>query len=203
MALFDWAQAPIQPTLTGSNILLRIPKASDFEQWSHLRERSRDFLTPWEPSWTRDELSRASFRLRLRRSRLEARQRTGYTYFIFDRGGDVLMGGLTLGRIQRGVAQTGTIGYWMGKPYAGKGVMSRAVDAISLFAFDVLALHRLEAACLPRNEPSIRLLERSGFRREGYLRSYLKIAGVWEDHLLYSRLSEDGATPNPVSPPAT
>lgn len=193
MAFLDWVQPATQPVLTGPRILLRAPRSSDYEAWQNLRGRSRAFLTPWEPNWTDDELGRTSYRLRLRRYRLDARQRTGYTYFVFDREGSVLMGGLTLGRIQQGVAQTGTLGYWMGQSFAGQGVMSQAVNVVSSFAFDVLRLHRLEAACLPRNAASIRLLEKSGFTREGYLRQYLKIAGVWEDHLLFSLLAEDRA----------
>jgi [ribosomal protein S5]-alanine N-acetyltransferase len=202
MAFLDWVQPATQPVLTGPRILLRAPRSSDYEAWQNLRGRSRAFLTPWEPKWTDDELGRTSYRLRLRRYRLDARQRTGYTYFVFDREGSVLMGGLTLGRIQRGVAQTGTLGYWMGQSFAGQGVMSQAVNVVSSFAFDVLRLHRLEAACLPRNAASIRLLEKSGFTREGYLRQYLKIAGVWEDHLLYSLLAEDRA-PGRAPPSAT
>ncbi|WP_061932556.1 GNAT family N-acetyltransferase [Aureimonas sp. AU22] len=202
MAFLDWVQPATQPVLTGPRILLRAPRSSDYEAWQNLRGRSRAFLTPWEPNWTDDELGRTSYRLRLRRYRLDARQRTGYTYFVFDREGSVLMGGLTLGRIQRGVAQTGTLGYWMGQSFAGQGVMSQAVNVVSSFAFDVLRLHRLEAACLPRNAASIRLLEKSGFTREGYLRQYLKIAGVWEDHLLYSLLAEDRA-PGRAPPSAT
>lgn len=202
MAFLDWVQPATQPVLTGPRILLRAPRSSDYEAWQNLRGRSRAFLTPWEPNWTDDELGRTSYRLRLRRYRLDARQRTGYTYFVFDREGSVLMGGLTLGRIQRGVAQTGTLGYWMGQSFAGQGVMSQAVNVVSSFAFDVLRLHRLEAACLPRNAASIRLLEKSGFTREGYLRQYLKIAGVWEDHLLYSLLAEDRA-PGRAQPSAT
>ncbi|RIY03404.1 N-acetyltransferase [Aureimonas flava] len=202
MAFLDWVQPSTQPVLTGPGILLRAPRGVDYEAWRELRGRSRAFLTPWEPSWNDDELGRPSYRLRLRRYRLDARQRTGYTYFVFDREGAVLMGGLTLGRIQRGVAQTGTMGYWMGQPFAGRGVMSQAVHAVSGFAFDVLRLHRLEAACLPRNAASIRLLEKSGFSREGHLRQYLKIAGVWEDHLLYSLLAEDRA-PGRAPPSAT
>ncbi len=200
MALLDWVHPTTQPVLTGAGVLLRAPRASDYEAWRDLRDVA-GVPDPWEPRWTEDELERISYRLRLRRYRLDARQRTSYTYFVFDREGSLLMGGLTLGRIQRGVAQTGTLGYWMGEPFAGRGVMSEAVAAISSFAFDVLHLHRLEAACLPRNAASIRLLEKSGFSREGHLRQYLKIAGVWEDHLLYSLLAEERA-PGRASPPA-
>ncbi len=193
MGWLDWVQASAQPVLTGPGILVRMPRPADYERWRELRDASRAFLTPWEPSWSANELARAAFRLRLERYRRDARERTSYTFFVFDPSGRTLYGGLTLGRIQRGVAQCGTLGYWMGERHAGRGIMSRAVRTICIFAFEIEGLHRVEAACVPRNARSIGLLESCGFRREGYLRRYLKIAGVWEDHLLYSLLAEDWA----------
>ena len=101
-----------------------------------------------------------------------------------------------MGQIRRGVAQTATLGYWMGQTHAGQGYMSRAVRAASGFVFGHLRLHRLEAACLPHNEASMRLLQSVGFQREGYARAYLRIAGRWQDHVLFALLDSD-----PVAPP--
>ncbi|ALN73000.1 GNAT family N-acetyltransferase [Aureimonas sp. AU20] len=193
MGWLDWVQASAQPVLSGPGILLRMPRRGDYERWRELREASRAFLTPWEPSWTGNELSRSAFRLRLDRYIKDARERTSYTFFVFDPSGATLYGGLTLGRLQRGVAQSATLGYWMGERHAGRGIMTRAVRTISVFAFEIEGLHRVEAACVPNNARSIGLLESCGFSREGHLRRYLKIAGVWEDHLLYSLLAEDWA----------
>jgi ribosomal-protein-alanine N-acetyltransferase len=86
------------------------------------------------------------------------------------------------------VAQAGTLGYWMGAPHAGQGYMSAALQAVLPFCYDELRLHRVEAACIPRNTPSIRLLEKSGFAREGLAKEYLCINGVWQDHLLFGRV---------------
>jgi ribosomal-protein-alanine N-acetyltransferase len=163
----------------------------DFEAWAALRERSRGFLTPWEPTWPGDDLTRGAFRRRLRRQAQEIENDEGYPFLIFREGDDVLVGGLTLGQIRRGVAQGTTLGYWMGAPHAGKGFMARAVRAAVTFAFATLRLHRIEAACLPNNEPSIRLLERCGFKHEGLARAYLRINGIWQDHLLYAILESD------------
>lgn len=193
MGILDWGLVSTQLMLTGSGVKLRLPKLGDYQKWHDLRDESRSFLTPWEPRWTDDELSHRAFRLRVQRYRQEARARTGFTFFVFDEADTTLFGGLTLGRVQRGVSQSATLGYWMGAPYAGRGIMARAVDLVASFAFDVEGLHRIEAACLPKNARSIGLLEKSGFRREGHLRHYLKIAGVWEDHVLYSLLAEDWA----------
>jgi ribosomal-protein-alanine N-acetyltransferase len=116
-----------------------------------------------------------------------------FSFLIFDAGADTLLGGLTLGGIRRGVAQSGTLGYWMGAPHAGKGHMTRAVAAAVRFGFSTLRLHRIEAACLPENTASQTLLERNGFQREGLARGYLRINGAWRDHLLYA-LVEPEAT---------
>ena len=191
MRLLDALLGPGLPTLSGDGIRLRLPRARDYEGWRALRQDSRNFLTPWEPSWTADELSRTAFRIRLMRYRQDARERSGYTFFIVDPSENTLYGGVTVGQIRRGVAQSCTLGYWMGEAHAGRGIMFRAVEALKPFVFDVEGLHRMEAACLPSNVRSIRLLEKSGFRREGYLQKYLKIAGSWEDHYLYSLLAED------------
>jgi ribosomal-protein-alanine N-acetyltransferase len=104
---------------------------------------------------------------------------------------DVLVGGRTLANVRRGVAQAGSLGYWMGQPFAGKGLMTVAVRALIPCAFGALGLHRLEAACIPTNAASISLLEKTGFVREGYAREYLCINGIWQDHLLYARLKDD------------
>ena len=69
--------------------------------------------------------------------------------------------------------------------------MTQSVRSIIPFVFDVLNLHRLEAACLPDNRPSMRVLERSGFRREGLARSYLKINNKWQDHIVYALVDND------------
>jgi [ribosomal protein S5]-alanine N-acetyltransferase len=174
------------PPLTGSRVLLRAPKSADYAEWAQIRRESRDFLEPWEPSWARDELERSAFRERLSRYAKERKEGSGHVYFIFRQGSKELAGGITLGHIKRGVAQSGVIGYWMGERFAGQGYMSEAVDVIKRHAFGPLALHRLEAACIPDNERSVRLLKKAGFELEGHLRSYLKINGSWRDHLLFS-----------------
>jgi [ribosomal protein S5]-alanine N-acetyltransferase len=175
-----------EPPLTGGRVLLRAPKSSDYGDWTKLRRESRDFLEPWEPSWARDELERSAFKERLSRYARERRDGSGHVYFLFLRDSGQLAGGITLGHIKRGVAQSGVIGYWMGEKFAGQGYMSEAVDVIKRHAFGPLALHRVEAACIPDNERSVRLLKKAGFELEGRLRSYLKINGRWRDHLLFS-----------------
>ena len=177
--------------LRGRSVWLRAPMLGDYSDWAELRAMSRDHLTPWEPQWQRDELSRGSYRRRVRHYQREARDDLGYAYLIFSEADDRLVGGLTLSNVRRGVTQTGVLGYWIGKPHVGRGYMTEAVRAAIGFAFDTLHLHRVEAATMPSNTASIRVLERNGFRREGFARQLLKINGVWEDHLLHALLSSD------------
>jgi ribosomal-protein-alanine N-acetyltransferase len=178
------------PSVAGEGVMLRTPQLTDYTAWAELRQQSREFLTPWEPTWPADDLSRSAFRRRIRRYAEDLRTDQGYAFLIFRSSDDALVGGLTLANIRRGVAQAGSLGYWMGQPYIRNGHMTAAVRAVITFAFTTLRLHRLEAACIPSNAGSIRLLESTGFVREGYARDYLCINGVWQDHLLYGRLKD-------------
>jgi ribosomal-protein-alanine N-acetyltransferase len=175
----------------GHGVWLRPPVTSDYAAWAELRSRSREHLTRWEPQWAHDELSRSAFRRRVRCYQRDLREDLGYAFFIFAESDDDLLGGLTLSNVRRGITQAAAVGYWLGLPYIGHGYMAEAVRAIIPFAFDELRLHRLEAACLPHNHASMRVLERNGFQREGLARRYLKIDGKWQDHLLFALLSDD------------
>jgi ribosomal-protein-alanine N-acetyltransferase len=176
--------------LKDGHAVIRVPEMSDYEQWAALRAVSREFLTPWEPIWPANDLTRTAFRSRIRQYWRDIDEDAAYPYFIFDAQGQVLVGALTLSNVRRGVAQTGTLGYWIGLPHARQGYMTSAVRLTLDFAFRHLGLHRVEASCLPHNQASIRLLQKCGFAREGLARGYLKIAGEWRDHLLFARLCD-------------
>jgi len=179
------------PTIRGDGVYLRAPIGADYGQWSDLRERSRSFLTPWEPTWPADDLTRSSYKRRIKRYQREVRDDSGYAFFLFRQDDDSLMGGIRLSHVRRGVAQSCSLGYWMGECYAGRGYMTAAVRAIVPFIFDVLRLHRVEAACLPHNKASMSLLEKVGFQHEGRARSYLCINGLWQDHMLFAFVESD------------
>jgi len=179
------------PFLRGEGLTLRPPQATDYASWAELRNRSREFLMPWEPAWSWDELSRASFRRRLRHYMKDMREDTGYAFFLFRDEDDSLVGGLTLSNVRRGVTQSCSLGYWVGAPFARQGYMTKGLRAIIPFVFETLRLHRLEAACLPKNTASIQLLEKAGFDNEGLARRYLRINGVWQDHILYAILEDE------------
>jgi ribosomal-protein-alanine N-acetyltransferase len=192
MALFRTISSPEPlPPIAGDGIVLRTPQMADYAAWAALREQSRDFLVPWEPTWPADDLTRAAFRQRLKRYAEDLRTDQAYPFFLFRKEDNVLVGGLALANVRRGVAQAGSLGYWIGAPHVRRGYMTAAVRALVPAAFDLLRLHRVEAACIPSNIASVRLLEKTGFRREGYARAYLCINGMWQDHLLYAQLRSD------------
>ncbi len=177
--------------IPGDGLFLRAPSLADYPAWTQLRAESRDFLTPWEPTWPADDLTRTAFRRRIRRYQAELREDRAYPFFVFRQADFALLGGITLSNVARGMTQTATLGYWMGERYANRGYMTKAVRAIAPFAFGALNLHRLEAACLPHNAASIRLLERAGFQREGVARGLVCINGRWQDHVVFALLTED------------
>jgi [ribosomal protein S5]-alanine N-acetyltransferase len=174
----------------GRTLTLRQPVVADYMEWAELRALSRAHLTPWEPTWSPDDLSRAMYRRRLRAYAKDVHNDVSYPYFIFDNTSGALLGGITLSNVRRGSAQTASLGYWMGAPFACRGHMREAVGMLLPMAFNALRLHRIEAATMLKNFASMRVLESVGFAREGLAHAYLKINGRWEDHLLYARLAD-------------
>jgi len=177
--------------IRGARVYLRHPVMQDYVAWAELRALSRQHLTPWEPQWARDELTRSAFRRRLRQFQRELRDDHGFAYLIFADTDSMLLGGLNISNVRRGVAQAASIGYWIGAPHVGRGLMTDALGAAVRFAFVKLGLNRLEAACLPSNLGSARVLENNGFKREGRARRYLRINGQWQDHDLFALLHDD------------
>jgi ribosomal-protein-alanine N-acetyltransferase len=177
--------------LDGDAVFLRPPQTDEWPQWSELRGVSRAYLTPWEPAWPADALTEAAYLRRVRHVTAEWKADEGYSFHIYERAGERLVGGVGLTQVRRGVAQTATLGYWIGAPHECRGYTTAAVDLVTRFAFRSLRLHRIEAACLPENAASRRVLEKAGFLREGYARLYLRIAGEWRDHLTFALLQED------------
>ena len=172
-------------------LTLRPPAHGDFREWAGLRDESRAYLTPWEPSWAGDDLSRKSFTNRVYWAQRSVTGGTAMPLFLFRRADQTLIGAITLDNIRRGPAQAGTLGYWTGQRFARQGFMREAIGAVVHHAFTKLDLSRIEAACLPENAASRGLLESSGFKYEGVAQSYLQINGRWRTHVLYAALRSD------------
>ncbi|MFW8637090.1 GNAT family N-acetyltransferase [Cribrihabitans pelagius] len=172
-------------------LTLRPPVHGDFHGWAGLRLQSQAYLTPWEPGWAADHLSRKSFTNRVYWARRSVGSGTALPLFLIRREDQMLVGAITLDNIRRGPAQAGTLGYWTGQPHARHGYMREAIGAVVHHAFTKLDLSRIEAACLPENAASRGLLEKSGFKYEGVAQSYLQINGRWRTHVLYAALRHD------------
>ena len=179
-----------KPLVCGQ-VYLRPPARADWREWAALREASREWLEPWEPSWGRESLSRKAFGRLLRAHAVNSQTDRGYAFFIFERAGDALVGGVSLSHVRRGMGQSASLGYWIGEPHAQRGYMTDALCALLPFAFDGLGLNRLNAAVLENNLASRRLLEKLGFVYEGVARQYLRIDGDWRDHAIYAMVGAD------------
>lgn len=174
--------------LEAGGVYLRPPRMGDCAEWLELRRISAKDLTPYEPKWSDDALTKAAFMRRYRQQALNWRRGTAHSFFIFDKTYNQLLGGLNLFNIKKGVSLSADIGYYMHSRHTRKGHMSNAIGRLSDYAFDELALHRLQAACLPSNIASHKALLKAGFTKEGLAKSYLKIDGKWQDHIIFAQV---------------
>jgi ribosomal-protein-alanine N-acetyltransferase len=158
-------------------LTLRLPGHDDWRAWAALREDSASFLRPWEPVWS-----------------------TALPLMLIRRADRRLIGAITLDNIRRGPAQAGTLGYWIGAPFARQGYMGETIRAVVHHAFTRLDLSRIDAACLPENAASRGVLESCGFKYEGVAQAYLQINGRWRNHVLYAALRADRRGRTEVGP---
>ena len=179
------------PVLFSERLELRLPKKPDYIPWVTMRREGVDFLQKWEPIRGRDYEARSSFYNRMGWAHRAARQKSAFPFMIIRRQDACLLGAITLDNVRFGPSKAGTVGYWIGPDFARQGYMREALGLVVDFAFEQLGLSRIEAACLPENEASRGVLEKSGFKYEGVAQSYLQIAGRWRTHVLYARLRDD------------
>lgn len=177
--------------LETERLTLRPPMHGDYRAWADLREKSREHLAPWEPTWSTDHLTRKAFANRVYWAQRSIANGSAAPLFLIRRDDEALIGAITLDNLRRGPAQSGTTGYWVGEPYARLGYMREALQAVVHYAFTTLDLSRLEAGCLPENAASRGLLEKCGYKYEGVAQSYLQINGRWRNHVLYANLRGD------------
>ena len=181
----------ISSHLHGKNVYLRPPEYKDWQEWSQLRNDNMSYLKPWEPTWNIHELERSHFVKRVRFFEKLSINDEAYSFLIFEKSNIQLIGEININNIQRGVVQSCSIGYWISENKMGLGYMRESINILKDFIFNDLKLHRVEAACLPRNMRSLSTLLKSEFEIEGHAKKYLKINGAWEDHILLSCIKHE------------
>lgn len=185
---------PDPVVLTGRRVVLRTLRDSDFDGWSEVRTRCREWLVHWEPRMAGAPQAAEDHRSFAARCSMRERERqlgTGFGFGIFLQGR--FIGELTLSSVQRGPFQNASIGYWVDEAQAGHGYVPEAVVACLQFAFESLGLHRVEISIIPRNLASRRVVEKLAIRFEGIAERFLSIDGVWEDHARYAITAEEWA----------
>lgn len=173
---------------TGGMVRLRLPTIADSDALAELRVRNRAYLTPWEPIRPEPFFTPAGQAADLA-AVLDRYERGDAAPFVIVNDEGLVIGRLTLSGIVRGAFQSCVVSYWVAEEHTGKGLASEAVADALQYAFMTLGLHRVQAETLPENEPSQRVLQRNGFERYGLAPRYLKIAGSWQDHIMFQRLA--------------
>src|SRR4051794_40086213 len=164
---------------------------ADIEELTELRTRNRDFLAPWEPLRTPTFHTYAGQRAEIERDLHEWAADRTYAFAIFALDSERIVGRVALANVVRGAWENATLGYFVDQSSGRRGVATEAVGLILDFAFGPCRLHRVQAAVMPHNAASKRVLEKNGFRHEGFSPHYLRLAGSWRDHDLYALTLED------------
>jgi len=186
---------PLPTELHGRRVLLRPLVPGDFPGWREVRQRNRGWLLRWEPKpppgQPDDTESKPAFNARCGAREREWQLGTGYGFGIFV--GGRFAGEINLSGVQRGPFQNAYVGYWIDEAQAGNSYVPESLVVVSRFAFDDLALHRIQVAIIPRNRASRRVVEKLDLRNEGTAERYLAINGAWEDHTRYAITAEEWA----------
>ncbi len=156
---------------------------------------NRSFLAPFEPLRNPAFFTVDGQRDALLRSEAEFETGSAYAFAVIETETTVepapIAGLAHLSSIHRGAWQSANLGYWISEDRCRRGYATEAVRQAIAFAFEVAELHRVQAAVMPRNEPSLRVLEKNCFRREGLAERYLQIAGAWEDHVILAITADE------------
>lgn len=179
------AKATDDGILVGTDVVMRPAIEGDMQEWLLVRSRNQDYLKPFEPSWPRDASTPEYYKRRLLRTTRDWEEDRAYAFLIFHKTTGDLIGGINVNNVTRGAAQFASLGYWIDEEIQGKGYMHQAASEVLTFCFETLVLSRMNAACMPHNLRSKKLLLGLGFTEEGFAKQYLQINGRREDHVLF------------------
>jgi len=165
--------------------VIRLLEPADGSELAALYSANWDFLAPFEPA-----REQSFFTASTQRRRIERMSGDDYWLWgIYEENGGPMAGMIALSDVSRGPLQMANVGYWVAREHNGRGLASSAVAEVAAFAFSTAGLHRLEAATLPDNRASQRVLEKNAFTKFGYATKLLLIGGEWRDHVLFERLT--------------
>ena len=177
--------------LKGSRHLLRGFTPEDSDELLRLRLENRCFLDPFEPTRTEEFFTGRGQRHEIEQGMRDAAADRAYPFGVFSLDEGILIGALRLSSVVRGAWHNANLGYFIGREHNGRGAGTEAVGLALRYAFENAGLHRVQAAAMPENRASIRVLEKNSFRREGHALRYLRIAGEWRDHEIFAITREE------------
>lgn len=180
--------------LVTPRLVLRAPRTGDVAEIRRIMRTNHEHLRPWNPAPPpgEDPSSITEVSKTVLRQRRDWKHGSGYVFMVADREAPArFIGKIALSGIMRGAMYGAYLGYWMSEESQGQGLATEAIVAVLDFAFGPAGLHRVQAAIMPRNERSLRVIGKLGFRREGYAERYLQIAGRWEDHIIFAMTREE------------
>lgn len=180
--------------LVTKHLLLRPPRTGDVTEIRRLLRANHEHLKPWNPAPPpgEDPASITEVSNSVLRQRRDWKRGRGYVFMLAEREQPgTFIGKIALSGVMRGAMYGAYLGYWMAADVQGRGLVTEGLRAVLDFAFGAAGLHRVQAAIMPRNPQSLRVIEKLGFRREGYAERYLQIAGKWEDHIVFARTREE------------
>jgi ribosomal-protein-alanine N-acetyltransferase len=167
-------------------VRIRLLRGSDAERLGAAYRRNRDHLAPWEPTRSAEFFTTEGQSANIGGKLAMFGAGTGVPWVLL--AGGEAVGTMTLSGIVRGPVLSANLGYWVDQDFNGRGIGSAAVAHVVGAASTALGLHRIQAATLPHNAASQRVLQRAGFQQIGHAPEYLQIAGAWQDHLLFQRI---------------
>ena len=169
---------------TTDRMMVRLADPEFADMTAEFFFRNRKMLERYE-----ERVRRSFFARSFKRSGWTSKGRTQekgewYSYYLFEkRKPHTVIGTLSLSRIQYGNLCSGVLGYRIGGERQGEGFGTEAAKEGTRIGFEELSLHRMEADVMTENRASLRILEKCGYKKEGYFREYFRINGKWEDHI--------------------
>jgi [ribosomal protein S5]-alanine N-acetyltransferase len=189
-----WQAPPLTTRIVTDRLVLRLPRSVDVPELRRALRANAEHLRPWQaiPPRGEDPTSLTSVSRTVARHRREWKRGQSLSLVISPRANEAhIVGRIALTGLLLGAFRNGYLGYWVDASCQRGGLATEAVVAVTTFAFRTGGLHRVQAAVMPSNAASARVLTKARYRQEGLALRYLSIAGRWEDHLIFAVTVEE------------